>query len=636
MKRSVVVGTAGHIDHGKSALVRALTGTDPDRLKEEQERGITIDLGFAHLETERTNLAFVDVPGHERFVKNMLAGAGGIDLVLLVVAADESVMPQTREHFQICSLLRVETGAIVLTKADLVDQEMLQIAEMEARDLVQDSFLADAPLVAVSSKSGEGLERLRCTLDELASRVPRRSADAAARLPIDRVFTVKGFGTVVTGTLVSGTLREDQELVIVPGERRVKVRGLQLHGRSDRLAPAGRRVAVNLGGVEVADISRGDTLSEPGTLEPTRRIDVVLDLLADAKPLKHGARIRFHHGTSELLGRVAIARGRATDDVASEIQPGDSAFARIRLEAPAVLTRGDRFIVRAYSPTITIGGGWVMDPQPPRGGIRTAPGRARLAALSGNPADAVRTFLGERRGAGLPRAALVSRAGLSAEQSAALVASLVDAGEAVLAGDRLVASAVITELSNAVLRELKAHHEANPLSEGMPREEARERVFGRAAAAVFEHVLEQLTASGRVVARDRLALRGHSIALSPEEARVQDRLLQLYRQAKLAPPDVAMVAAAAASSKETVERVMKLLLRQRSLVKVDTLVFHAQALEDLKQDVRALKASGSAARVDVAAFKEKYGITRKYAIPLLEFLDRERVTRRVGDSRVVL
>ena len=636
MKRSVVVGTAGHIDHGKSALVRALTGMDPDRLKEEQERGITIDLGFAHLETDRTNIAFVDVPGHERFVKNMLAGAGGIDLVLLVVAADESVMPQTREHFHICKLLEVQAGAIVLTKTDLADHEMLQIAEMDVHDLVKDSFLAGAPVLQVSSKTGQGLERVRSVIDELASRVPGRSADTAARLPIDRVFTVKGFGTVVTGTLVSGTLREEQEVVIVPGERRVKIRGLQIHGRKDSGAEAGRRVAVNLGGIDVAAISRGDTLSEEGALEATRRIDVALDLLPDAKPLKHGARVRFHHGTSELLGRVAIARRAAADEVVSEARAGDSVFARIRLEAATVLTRGDRFIVRAYSPPVTIGGGRVLDPQPPRGGLRTAAGRARLQALSGTTEDAVRTFVSERRGAGLPRAALVSRAGLAPRAAAALAARLVGANEMVLAADLLVSSDVAAEFSNALLQALQTHHQANPLSDGMPREEARERVFGRAAGPVFEHVLERLVDSGRIAARDRLAMQGHSVSLSVEEARVQDQLLQIYRNAKLAPPDVATATATAASSKETVERILKLLLRQRALVKVDTLVFHAQALEDLKHDVRALKASGGVARVDVTAFKEKYGITRKYAIPLLEFLDRERITRRVGDSRIVL
>jgi selenocysteine-specific elongation factor len=635
VKRSVVAGTAGHIDHGKSALVRALTGTDPDRLKEEQERGITIDLGFAHLETERTAVAFVDVPGHERFVKNMLAGAGGIDLVLLVVAADESVMPQTREHFHICKLLQVSAGIIVLTKADLADPEMLQIAEMDARDLVGGSFLEHAPIVAVSSRTGAGLDQLRSTLDDVASAVVPRSADGPVRLPIDRVFTVKGFGTVITGTLVSGTLSEEQELMLLPSGLRVKVRGLQLHGRRGTAATAGRRVAVNLGGVEVGDIARGDSLCEPGTFGTTKRVDVVLELLEDARPLKHGARVRFHQGTTELLGRVAIA-GRAAAGDPVDAPPGESVHARVRLERPAVLTRGDRFIVRAYSPSITIGGGWIVDPQPPRGGIRTAAGRTRLSELSRGIEEAVTVYIRERAGAGLPKTALVSRAGLAPAPAAALINKLVQSGDVVAVADLLVSATVVGQLSERLIQELEAHHRANPLSEGMPREEARERVFGRVALPVFEHVLERLVAARRIVARDRLALEGHSVSLSPEEARVQEHLLALYRHANLAPPDAAAAAVSAGSSKETVERVMKLLLRQRVLVKVDTLVFHAQALESLKQDVRTLKALGSSARVDVTAFKEKYGITRKYAIPLLEFLDRERITRRVGDSRVVL
>src|SRR5262245_56730021 len=307
MTRSVVIGTAGHIDHGKSTLVHALTGTDPDRLKEEKARGITIDLGFAHSRIGGFDIAFVDVPGHERFVKNMLAGVGGIDGVLLVIAADESVMPQTREHFAICRLLEVPGGVIALTKADLVDADTLELATLDARELVAGSALADAPVIPVSSKDGRGLDELRDALQQLAAAVPARRAEGAPRLPIDRVFSMRGFGTVVTGTLTAGEIRENQELTALPGGRPVKVRGVQVHGAPQAAAAAGRRVAVNVGGADVGDLSRGQTLTEPGALEVTRRFDAALQLLADAKPLKHGARIRFHHGTSEVLGRVALA-----------------------------------------------------------------------------------------------------------------------------------------------------------------------------------------------------------------------------------------------------------------------------------------------------------------------------------------
>jgi selenocysteine-specific elongation factor len=637
--RSIVIGTAGHIDHGKSALVRALTGTDPDRLKEEQARGITIDLGFAHLEAGGLNLAFVDVPGHERFVKNMLAGAGGIDLVMLIVAADESVMPQTREHFEICRLLQVPAGVIALTKADAADAEMLELARLETSDLVAGSFLAGAPIVAVSSKTGEGLEALRGALVSAASGVRERDPGGPARLPIDRVFSVKGFGTVVTGTLVSGRLRQDDELLVLPRGVTVKVRGLQVHGRHEGEAAAGRRVAANLGGVDVAGLDRGDTLCSPGAFEPTRRVDALIDLLPGARALRHGARVRFHHGTTELLARIAVGSGRDGEGTPAEIPAGRSAYARIRFEAPAVLTRGDRFIVRAYSPSVTIGGGVVLDPHPPRSAIRTPAALERFRRLDSPAGDlsaaesAVMAFMDERGAAGISRAALVSRAGLSASAADGAFTRLVGSGRAARVGDLLVPPAVLQDLSDGLIAALAAHHASQPLSGGMPREEARARLFGRAAPAVFEHVVGTLVAGGRIVARDRLALAGHQVSLSADEARAQAAIERLYREAGLAPPAESALAEAAQVSPAVADRVAKLLLRQKTLVKVDVLLFHADALEGLKADVRALK---GAARVDVPAFKERYGISRKYAIPLLEYLDRERITRRVGDSRVVL
>ena len=677
--RSIVIGTAGHIDHGKSALVRALTGVDPDRLKEEQARGITIDLGFAHLECDGLNLAFVDVPGHERFVKNMLAGVGGIDLVMLVVAADESVMPQTREHFQICRLLQVPAGVIVLTKADVADADALELSRIETRELVAGSFLADAPIVAVSSKTGDGLDVLRRALTSAAAALRERDREGPARLPIDRVFSVKGFGTVVTGTLVSGCMRDEDELSVLPRDLAVKVRGLQVHGRREGAAGAGRRVAANLGGVDVADLARGDTLAAPGAFEPTRRVDAVVDLLPDARLLRHGARVRFHHGTTELLARVAVAAVRRGNGNTAAIAPGDSAYVRIRFEAPAVLTRGDRFIVRAYSPPVTVGGGVVLDPHPPRSAIRNTAALARYRCLDGADEDAaaldsavlartdsavlartdgavlaradsavlartdsavlaradnaVLAFMDERAGAGLARGALVSRAGLSAPEADATIARLVGAGRATRVGDLLVSPAVLLDLSTRLMAALTAHHASQPLSEGMSREEARERLFGRAAPAVFEHVIASLVAAQKIAGRDRLAVAGHHVSLSPEEAHAQAIIERLFREWGLAPRPESTLAEAANVGAAVADRVAKLLLRQKTLVRVDSLLFHAEALAGLKADVRALKGS---ARVDVSAFKERYGISRKYAIPLLEYLDRERVTRRVGDSRVVL
>ncbi len=633
--------------------MRALTGIDPDRLKEEQERGITIDLGFAHLETGGVNLAFVDVPGHERFVRNMLAGAGGIDLVMLVVAADESVMPQTREHFHICRLLQVPAGILVLSKSDAADAETQELAAMELRELVAGSFLEAAPIVAVSSRTGAGLDALRTALVSAASGLRERRMDGPARLPVDRVFTVKGFGTVVTGTLVSGRIEQEDELALLPANLSVKARGLQVHGRRADAAEAGRRVAVNLGGVELADVKRGDTLCTPHAFVSTRRVDVVIDVLADARALRHGARIRFHQGTTEVLGRVAVAAGRrsgpadselgARDSALgireSEIAPGASAYARIRLEGAAVLTRGDRFILRAYSPPVTVGGGVVLDPHPPRSATRSAGALARFRRLdgAGGSAHPVLTFIDERGAAGLARTALVSRAGLAPADADAVEMTLAAEGKATRLEGVLVSPAVLQDLSSRLLAAVTAHHAAQPLSDGMPREEARERLFGGAAPPVFEHVVATLIAHGHLAGRDRLALAGHQMSLSPDEVRAREAIERLFREAALAPPDLAAVSSGTGLDAAVVERVARLLVRQKTLIKADALLFHAEALSRLKSEVAALKDSqGGNARVDVAAFKARYGISRKYAIPLLEYLDRERITRRVGDSRVVL
>ncbi|HEX2445302.1 MAG TPA: selenocysteine-specific translation elongation factor [Vicinamibacterales bacterium] len=636
MTRSLVIGTAGHIDHGKSTLVRALTGIDPDRLKEEQERGITIDLGFAHYEAGGVTYAFVDVPGHERFVKNMLAGVGGIDCILLVIAADESVKPQTREHFDICRLLRVRAGMVVLTKADLVDADTLELVTLETRDLVAGTFLERAPIIPVSATRGDGLQTLRDALIALAGSLPASSArrpDAPARLPIDRVFTIRGFGTVVTGTLTSGTIRAEQEMVILPAGRSIKVRGVQVHGRPAVAAEAGQRAAVNLAAVEVSDLRRGDTLSEEGSLEVSRRLDVVVDLLGSAPPLKQGARLRLHQGTSELLGRISIAGG-------GTIEPGARGYARIRLESPAVVTRGDRFILRAYSPPRTIGGGEVLDPSPPRSAIRSPAGLARFACLDRAAQDAEEAasiFIEEAGAAGLPRRALTSRAGIAPADASGCIDRLARAGRVLDLGERLVARGVIAALSDRVKTELAAHHAAQPLSDGIPREELRGKLFRRAHAAVFDHVIERLAAESAIAARDRLALASHRPSLSSEETAARDAVDNAYREAALAPPDAVALAASLNLSPPVVDRVTKLLLRQKTLLRVDDLIFHSEALARLRSGVAALKgAAGQPIRIDVAAFKERYGISRKYAIPLLEYLDRERVTRRVGDSRVVI
>ena len=640
---SVVIGTAGHIDHGKSALVLALTGTDPDRLKEEKTRGITIDLGFAHYDVQGVTYAFVDVPGHERFVKNMLAGASGIDAVLLVVAADESVMPQTREHFDICRLLQVRGGVIALTKADLADPEMIDLARLEVRELASGSFLEHAPIIPVSAKTGEGLDALRAALVDLAAAGPTREAVGPARLPIDRVFIVKGFGTVVTGTLVSGRIAVDAELESQPAGQAVKVRGLQVHGRKRADAVAGERVAVNLGGVDMADLARGDTLATPGGFLPTRRFDAVVELLSSARPLRHGARIRFHHGTSEVMGRVSLAAVNAGLRTPSELSPGRRAPARIRLEAPAVLTRGDRFIIRGYSPSETIAGGHVLDPEPTRGGIRTASAASRFGRLDpggggethGSLLDAAGLMIEERRGAGLKTSTLIPRLGVPQERREELVRDLEQKGHAALIGDVLVAPRILEDGTRRLIDELEAYHRAQPLSEGVPREEIRARLFRRTVPAVFERVIADLVKERRITARERLALASHRVSLSGAEAEARDAIEKLLRATALKPPDVSGLPAATGLRTDLVNRIVELLIRQKVAVRVDTLVFHGEVLQNLKSEIAAMKVEG-VERIEVATFKERYGVSRKFAIPLLEYLDRERVTRRVGETRVLL
>jgi selenocysteine-specific elongation factor len=630
---NLVVGTAGHIDHGKSTLVMALTGIDPDRLKEEKARGITIELGFAHATIGDVRVAFVDVPGHERFVRTMLAGVGGIDCVLLIVAADESVMPQTREHFEICRLLRIPQGIVVLTKSDAADAETRELVRQDVADLVKGSFLQSAEVIEVSAQTGEGLDALRAALVALARQVRTRPTARAARLPIDRAFTMKGFGTVITGTLVAGRVRVDDELRLLPSGRDVKVRGLQVHGAVATEAIAGQRTAINLGGIEVGDVPRGETLTRAGTLSVTRRVDAVTDLLASAKALKHGARVRLHHGTAEVLGRVSIA------GVDQEIAPGARMFVRLRLEQPVALTRGDRFIIRAYSPPVTIGGGVVLDPAPTRPGVRTADGLASLTALdldaTRHDQNAIAAMVAAAGLGGLHRDALVSRAGVAPVDVAGMVETLASHG-VVSAGDQIVAGSHLARAREVMVKLVTAFHRAQPLSEGLPREEAREKVS--APASVFEKVVDDLKAAKVLVGADRLALATHKVAATGEDARIKAAVAAAYEAAGLNAPTAAAVQAAADAPAAMVEKITAVLVREKVLVRLETLTFHAKALQALKDEIRAMKAAApdGKATVDVAAFKDKHGISRKFAIPLLEYLDRERVTRRAGDARLVI
>jgi selenocysteine-specific elongation factor len=606
--------------------VRALTGTDPDRLPEEKRRGITIDLGFAHAPLGPSVVAsFVDVPGHERFVRHMLAGAHGIDAVVLVVAADESVMPQTREHFAICRLLGVPRGLVALTKCDVVEPAAQQLAELEAKELVAGSFLAGRPVLRVSSSSGLGLDALREELHRLALEAEPRPTDGLTRLPVDRVFSMKGFGTVVTGTLVAGSLGVGDEVAILPAGRRARVRGLQVHGDAVARVLAGSRAAANLAGVETADVARGDVLATPGTLAATSMLDVELRLLADARPLADGARARVHLASAEALARVRLLE-------AGVLAPGQSALAQLRLERPVAAGRGDRLVLRSPSPALTIGGAIVLDPLPPRRRARDRAAVERLRAASGD-AGAAMALASEAGAAGLPADRLAARLTVPL---ASLLARLAASPGLVVLGQPavVVAEDALVAIGARVLEVLESYHRKEPLRATMPREALRERV-GPAAAAAFERVLSDLAAAGRIVAqREGAALAGHAVRLDSGEEAARRRLVDAATAAGLAGIEVRAFAAEGAEG-GVLERVARVLVAEKVLARVGERGLVARAaLDALVLALRERFASGS--RLEVGAVKDLTGLTRKHAIPLLEYLDRERITRRAGAHRILL
>jgi selenocysteine-specific elongation factor len=633
--RQIVAGTAGHIDHGKSHLVRALTGIDPDRLKEEKERGITIDIGFAHLELPGgIRVGIVDVPGHERFIKNMLAGVGGIDLVLLVIAADESIKPQTREHFDICRLLRIPRGIVTLTKADLVDPDILDLVRLEARDFVAGSFLESAPVVAVSSRTGSGLDDLKVAIAQVAAEVPSRPERGLLRLPVDRSFSIKGFGSVVTGTLHAGTIRVGDEVAILPQGVTARVRGLEVFNRPTDVALPGQRTAVNLQGVEAGAVQRGDLLSAPGVLEPTHLLDVELEILAGApSPLLDLARVRFHHGTLEAMARVKLLGSKA-------VPPGRRAFAQLRLETAVCALPGDRCVIRRNSPPLTIGGAVVLHNRPAK--LRAAaPGaRGRFERLAEqDPAARLSVLVEDAGEAGIDPAALRARTGLSFEEQAAILDAAVRDGGLILLPSqpaRYVAGPIYRALSERILSEVDAFHRKEPLQEGLPKEELRTRLFAGSHPDVFRCLLADLAARGVLRAdRDRVARATHRIALSPEETSLMDTIEKRFESAGSNPPDPEDVLTGFRAGRAQAARLFHLLISRGRLVRIpDGKVFHARALDDLKRRLWEQRVRNPI--IDITEFKDLSGTSRKNAIPLLEHFDQAQVTRREGNRRVIL
>jgi selenocysteine-specific elongation factor len=629
--KSIIVGTAGHIDHGKTALVKALTGIDADRLEEEKRRGITIDLGFAHMELptpngETVRLGFVDVPGHERFIRNMLAGVGGIDLVLLVIAADEAIKPQTREHFDILQLLGVQSGIAVLTKSDAVDAETLDVVRLEVEEFLRGTFL-DNPtaMIAVSSLTGAGLEKLKQAMVAAAAKLQPRDSRAIARLPIDRVFTMKGFGTVVTGTLVAGTIRREDEMEVFPTARRVRVRGVQVHGQTAEAAAAGQRTALNLAGASTENLSRGMTLAPPATFEATRRADVRLRLLSSApRPLKDRARVHLHSYTMESVAEVVLPGMK-------QIEPGDEALARLKLPEAALLLPGDRFIIRQFSPVMTIGGGVVLDASP----IPRMPGhRDFLKTLAGADAEAIVTArIARKHHAGISMSRLVAETGWAKNVIESQLAQGLRTGIVVRAGELFLHAPALEILKSDVVNATADFHKKNPLVGGISKEELRTQVD--TMPEVFETAAAMLVRDKKLeMVGDLVRLPGRGVAMKDEETESKKKIEEAFSVAGLKVPALQEVIAGLKVDKVRAQKIVTLLLRDKVLIKVsDELVFHRGALEELRRQMTVYKAKS--AKIDVAQFKELTGVTRKYAIPLLEYLDRERVTRRLGDVREI-
>ncbi|HEX8737033.1 MAG TPA: selenocysteine-specific translation elongation factor [Pyrinomonadaceae bacterium] len=639
----IIVGTAGHIDHGKTSLVRALTGVDADRLPEEKRRGITIDLGFAELDLGDVRIGFVDVPGHEKFVKNMLAGASGIDLLALVIAADEGVMPQTREHFDICRLLETKTGLIVLTKTDMVDAELLELVRLDARELVENSFLENAPLVAVSSKTGAGLDELKEAFKNLAAGIPARKNEAVTRLPIDRSFTMKGFGAVVTGTLISGEISEGDELEILPLKRKVRVRGLQTHGKAVKTARAGQRAAVNLGGVEHSEIERGMVLCEKDALAPTQIFDAEIEVLKDAKrALKSRQRVRVHLGTIEALARIQVL------NEAGEIAAGAKDFAQLRLETPVATIPAERFIIRSYSPQVTVAGGRVLDAQAVRHRRKDTENARRVlqnlieAENAGDKARQLKIYLETAGAGGADFNDLQSRTGWRESVLRKALAENTEKKAVVEAAGFYLARTPFENLKAKTLAEIEAHHRREPLSKGIGRETLREKIFARLPLEIFKTVLAALEKEEKIAAeKDSVRAVAHNLELSAEEKILRERLEKIYARARLEVPvlDAALDEAVRGTKldRRQARKVFQLFLNASEIVKVtEDFYFRRDALDELINKLKAYAAETPDRLIDVATFKEIAGISRKYAIPLLEYFDREKRTRRAGDKRLIL
>jgi selenocysteine-specific elongation factor len=632
--KQIILGTAGHIDHGKSALVKALTGTDPDRLKEEKRRGITIELGFAYLDLPTgQRIGIVDVPGHEKFVKNMVAGAGGIDVVALIVAADEGVMPQTREHLDICSLLGIHTGLVVLTKIDLVDDELRELAMEDIRDFTVGTFLEGAPIIAASALTGEGLPSIVSAIQELVEHVEERPSEGIFRLPTDRVFTMRGFGTIVTGTILSGRIAVGETVEILPKGSRAKVRGLQVHNEKVEQAEAGQRTAINLQGLEKSSIERGDVVARPGTIQSAQRLDVALAHLPHAAtPLKDGAQIRLHTGTSLQMARILLL-GR------NELKPGEQGFAQILLEHPVAVLPNDRFVLRSSGFIQTTGGGTILDTHPERhkrfkGNIVKLLERLH----SGDAAFTIRYHIKKSGYRGLSGNDLAAYVTLSAKDLANTLADLMSQQSIRRFGkepERYIDGELYDVLEQDLIQAVGTYHTQNPLKDGIPKEELKSKLPPEMNAKLFTALLNHATEQQRLVQEhDKVRFPDHRVTLQGKQAELENRLESQLRSDGLSPTSPKELAVHLGASEQEIEELLALLTTKGSLSKLKQgLYFHAEPLEELK--TRLISFLREHETIDAQGFKTLTGVSRKYSIPLAEYFDAMKVTIRVGDERIL-
>ncbi|MDD4861539.1 MAG: selenocysteine-specific translation elongation factor [Smithellaceae bacterium] len=629
-----VLGTAGHVDHGKTSLIKALTGTDTDRLKEEKERGITIELGFASLALPCGHtLGIVDVPGHEKFIKHMVAGAAGIDLVLMVIAADEGIMPQTKEHLQICSLLGITTGLVALTKIDLVEKEWLELVRSEITDYLQDTFLAEAPIVPVSAVKETGIPELLAETDKIVSRLQEKNDDGIFRLPVDRIFTMKGFGTVVTGTLISDKIKVGEDVQILPENISTRIRGIQVHNQPTEEAFSGQRTALNLQGIDKATLARGNVLVRPQTLRPTKRLDVFFEYLAsNTRKLKNRSLVRLHTGTTEIMTRIVLLN-------ADELSPGEKSFAQLILADEDVVVAGDHFVLRSYSPVTTIGGGRILDPLPGKHKRKNKKILDDLQILQSGALPEKISVLLERAGFnGINVRSLAFRLGIHVKKIREALEKLFSDRQAILlSGDDTTAlsSHLYAQLEDLLMKSLADYHQNNPLKEGISKEELKAALAGTVSAKLFNMVLASLGKRNLIASdKDNVRLASHLVQLAGEEDTLRRSIASTYTQAGLTPPSLADVLNGFKDQKAKAQSIVKLMIKDGELIKInEDLCFTGEALTRLREEYKAqLVRDGQATP---ATFKDLTGLSRKYIIPLMEYFDTSKLTVRVGDHRIL-